>query len=255
MNGLFKLGTFFQFLGKNKAYTFIDVFGLAVSLMFVILIGIYTMQELSTDKFHKNGDRIYVLGNQENLENAYRIAGHIQERYPEIEKACPVIPWGENTSVSIGENKLNVERLLFVEPDFFNFFSFKLYDADPAQVLSASNYAVISKTFARKAFGDRDPLGETIKLKDDLSVIVNGVMDDIKNSTVPYCDILVPVGNIKYFNEAMDRETFDNAACAYIFLLEKEGADLKAKAGDMENFFKEIFWIYKRGIRNGVTFT
>jgi putative ABC transport system permease protein len=84
MNDLFNLGTFFKFLGKTK-HTLIDIFGLAVSLMFVILIAVYTIQELSTDKFQKKADRIYVLGNEKYLEYAYRIAGRIQERYPKIE--------------------------------------------------------------------------------------------------------------------------------------------------------------------------
>ena len=49
MNNLLDIKSFLKFLGKNKAYTVIDVFGLSVSLMFVILISIYTVQELSVD--------------------------------------------------------------------------------------------------------------------------------------------------------------------------------------------------------------
>ena len=57
MNNLLNIKSFLKFLGKNKAYTVIDVFGLSVSLMFVILISIYTVQELSVDKFQEHGDR------------------------------------------------------------------------------------------------------------------------------------------------------------------------------------------------------
>ena len=85
MNNLFNFGTFFKFLGRNKLYTLIDVFGLSVSLMFVILIGIYVTQELSTDKYHAKADRIYVLGNEKYLGSAYRLAYRLQERYPETE--------------------------------------------------------------------------------------------------------------------------------------------------------------------------
>jgi putative ABC transport system permease protein len=254
MSEWFNWGTFFKFLGKNRTYTFIDIFGLAVSLMFVILIAVYTVQELSTDQFQENAERMYILGNEETMENAYRIGDRILERYPEIEKACPVIPWFESATAYIGENKLKVEHLLFAGTDFFSLFSFKLHGATPDQVLSTKNYAVVSRTFARKAFGDTDPLGQTIKLSNDLSVTVNGVMDDIKNSVLPYSDIIVRIDNIKHFNETMDRETFDNAGGAYLFLLEKEGTDLKAKAADMANYFKEIFWTYRRGISNSVTF-
>ena len=61
MNNLLNIKSFLKFLGKNKAYTVIDVFGLSVSLMFVILISIYTVQELSVDKFQEHGDRIYAV--------------------------------------------------------------------------------------------------------------------------------------------------------------------------------------------------
>lgn len=54
MNNLLNLNSFLKFLSRNKAYTAIDVFGLSVSLMFVILIAVYTVQELSVDKYHKN---------------------------------------------------------------------------------------------------------------------------------------------------------------------------------------------------------
>ncbi|GHT62682.1 ABC transporter permease [Bacteroidia bacterium] len=250
MNDLFNLGTFFKFLGKNKTYTFIDIFGLAVSLMFVILIAVYTVQELSTDKFHEKGDRTYILGSEKGLGSAYRIAGRIQERYPEIEKTCPIS--FETTTISINETNFHVE-LLLADTTFFDIFSFKLYGTTPNQALGATNYAVVSKSFAQKAFGDTDPLGKLITVNDNVAVIVNGVMDDIKNSSLPYCDIVLRIDNIKYFNSSKDSETFDNAADSYVFILEREGANLQSKVDDMQAFFKDIFWIYQRDIWQKVT--
>jgi putative ABC transport system permease protein len=237
---------------KNKVYTFIDIFGLAVSLAFVILIAIYVGQELSTDKFQSKADRIYLLGNEKNLGSAYRIAGRIRERYPEIEKTCPISI--EHSAITINETNLHVE-LLLADTTFFDFFDFKLYETTPAQALAVKNYAVVSKTFARKAFGKKDPVGEFITINDSVRLIVTGVMDDIQNSTLPYCDIALRIDNVKYFNSSKDSETFDNAGDAYIFIMEKEGANLQSKAGDMLSYFKEIFWIYKREIYNEVTFT
>lgn len=247
MNDLFNFGTFFKFLGRNKLYTLIDIFGLSVSLMFVILIAVYVKQELSTDRFHSKADRIYVLGNDNNLGSAFRLAYRIQERYPEIEKVCPIAPWDNDMTVTINESKLNT-KLLFADSTFFDFFDFKLREGNREQILAARNNAVISMTFARKAFGNEDPMGKSIRLNDSVSVIVNGVMDDIKNSTIPYCDILVRIDNIKYFNSSMDSETFNNAGSAFIFLMRKENVNLQSKTDDMAAFFKEIFWIYRDGL-------
>lgn len=91
MNNLLNFKSFLKFLGRNKAYTLIDVFGLSVSLMFVLLIAVYTVQEMSTDKFHTKADRIYLVGNENWMATGAAIPYKIKERYPEVEKVCPVV--------------------------------------------------------------------------------------------------------------------------------------------------------------------
>ena len=58
MNNLLNIKSFLKFLSRNKGYTAIDVFGLSVSLMFVILIAVYVERELNIDKQQANYDRI-----------------------------------------------------------------------------------------------------------------------------------------------------------------------------------------------------
>ena len=57
MNNLLNIKSFLKFLSRNKGYTAIDVFGLSVSLMFVILIAVYVERELNIDKQQANYDR------------------------------------------------------------------------------------------------------------------------------------------------------------------------------------------------------
>lgn len=253
MNNLLNLKSFIKFLSQNKAYTAIDIFGLSVSLMFVILIGVYTMQELSTDRFQKKADRIYVLGSEDAFGMAYRIGDRIRERYPEIEKVCPITGGGEILPAVIQDKKYS-SHVLFADSTFFDIFSFPLINGDPRQVLAARNYAVISRSYANAVFGKSDPIGQTIQLNDSVSLTVNGVMEDIRNSVIPYADILVRIDNIRYFNASIDNG-YNNGGGTVIFVLAKEGADLQAKADDMAAFFKEFFWMYQRGIREKVTFT
>jgi putative ABC transport system permease protein len=252
MRNIFNFRAFFNYLKRNKIYTLINVFGLAVSLTFAILIGVYVNRELSIDGFHKNGDRIYVLGRDNTLDYAYLIAYPLQTRYPEIEKVCPVIPFYKDNPSFVGDKKFNT-KLLFVDSTFFDFFDFKLY-GDKANVLVLPNSAVVSRSFAMKAFGAEDPVGQFIRLTNDLSVTVTGVVEDIANSTIPYGDILVRVSNIGHFNPTMDRG-YANAGWAYIFIMEKKNANLQAKTEDMTAFFKEIFWIFQRDIAKNVNLT
>ena len=56
--------SYFRFLSRNPLYTFINVAGLAVSLMFVLLIGDYAWRQLSIDRWHRSADRTYLLASQ-----------------------------------------------------------------------------------------------------------------------------------------------------------------------------------------------
>lgn len=252
MNNLVNFKSFFKFLSRNKTYTAIDIFGLSVSLMFVLLIAVYSVQELSTDKYHEKGDRIYVLSSEANTGSAYKLAYRLQERYPEIEKVCPVAPWGfYHTSVTVADKNFNAE-LMFADTTFFDFFSFPLLVGDRNHVMDADDYGVISESFARKVFSDSDPIGQVVQVNDSIRIQVNGIMKDIQNSTIPYCDILMGIKQLKYMEEGMDSDQFSNTGAVNNFIMVKEGADLLAKTDDIVAYFKEVFWMYQRGIYSKV---
>ena len=99
MNLLLNWKTYLKFLSRNKGYTAIDLFGLSVSLMFVLVIAVYVWQELSTDQFQEKKERIYVVGNEEGPYLGAAIPYMIKERYPEIEKVCPMVLMVERLSI------------------------------------------------------------------------------------------------------------------------------------------------------------
>lgn len=247
MNQIFNIKPFFKFLSKNMIYTLINVIGLSLSLMFVILIVVYTKQELSVDDIQEKSERIYILGNEEVVGAAWKLKDKLLDRYPEIEEIAPVVTSFPDQNVMVGEHNIKAD-LLFSDSSFFNIFSFPLIKGDREQVMDAPAYAVISETFAGKSFPGKDPLGKTIRLNDSVSVIVNGIMKDMSNSIIPATDILVNIEHIKYFNSSLASEYFGNATGADLFILVKENSDLQSKTADMESYFREIFWIYKRGI-------
>ena len=251
MNNLLSFKSFFKFLKKNKAFTAINVFGLSISLMFVILITVYTVQELSVDKHQEKADRIYAIGSEDVLGSAWKLKPRLLDKYPEIEDIVPAVTHYQNQSVEISD-KTFTANLLFSDTSFFTVFTFPLIQGDAKHVMETPGYAVISESFAKKAFSDRDPLGQFIKVNDSVTVMVNGIMKDIKNSIFPVADILMNIENIRYFNESLAAETFNNAVGANLFILVKEHADLHAKIPDIETFFREIFWLYKNGVAEHV---
>lgn len=245
MNNLLNIKSFLKFLSRNKAYTAIDIFGLSVSLMFVVLIAVYTVQELSVDKYHTNGDRIYGLAYEKAAVTGVPVVYRLQERYPEIERVCPVISNNFNSQIVWANDKKMNADFCFADSSFFDFFSFKLLSGSKTQVLQARNDAVISQTFANKLFGTEDPIGKSIRISDSTSVTVNGVMEDIRHSVIPYADLILRIEGVSEFNGSLGMDCYNNAGATTGFIMLKPGADLQPKTEDMANYLKEFFWPYK----------
>ena len=251
MNNLLSFKSFSKFLSRNKVFTAINIFGLSLSLMFVILIAVYTVQELSIDRNQEKAGRIYAIGSEEVLGSAWKLKPLLLDRYPEIEAIVPTISDYQGQTVTLADKTVTAD-LLFTDTSFFSVFTFPLVHGDLHRVMETPGYAVISESFARKMFHDADPLGQYIKLNDSVTVTVNGIMKDIKNSIFPSTDILVNIEHIRFFNESLASETFNNAIGANLFILVKENADLHAKIPDIEEYFCEIYWWFKNGIAQHV---
>lgn len=255
MNNLLNIKSFLNFLSRNKVYTTIEVFGLSVSLMFVILIAVYTVQESTVDTFHADADRIYVLTNEEKAPyTALPIAYRLQENYPEIEQVCPVV-LGSMTGkpvIELGDKKITA-IVTPVDSCFFNFFSFRLLEGDPSRVLETRNHVVLSETFAKKLFGSDNPIGQRITIGgSSTAYYVNGIMEDIRHSMIPYADIFIRVEQAYERNEAVSMTSLGNAASSVAFLKMKPGADLRPKTPDILDYFKKIFWTYQHGFSKDV---
>lgn len=246
MNNILNIKSFLKFLSRNKGYTAIDVFGLSVSLMFVILIAVYVERELNIDKQQANYDRIVVVGNEMFLESAVPVPYWLEERYPEIEKVCPVIlDQGRGRQIFHGDKKLTAD-LGYADSTFFDLFSFKVLDGDRDRLLDDPYGAVISESFARKVFGSENPMGKSLRISDSTSVVVTGLMEDINRSVITSIDLLMRIERVAEFNPSLAKDNEGNAGSCVSFLLLKPGADLKARTDDIFAFLKERYWLYKK---------
>ena len=245
MSNLLDIKSFLKFLSRNKGYTAIDVFGLSVSLMFVILIAVYVERELNIDKQQANYDRIVAIGNEEFLESAVPVSYWLEERYPEIEKVCPVITdQGKGKQIFYGDKKLTAD-LVYADSTFFDLFSFKVLDGDRDRLLEDPYSVVVSESFARKVFGNDNPIGKSLRISDSTSVMVTGVMEDINRSVIPNMDLLVRIERVTEFNQSLSKTNPGNAGSCVSFLLLKPGMDLQGRADEILSFFKERYWLYK----------
>lgn len=251
MSKIFNMKSFFIFLSKNKYYTAIEIFGLSISLMFVVFIAIYTVQELSVDKFHSKADRIYIIGSEETPSTGAAIAYKLKDRYPEIENVCPIVSANRkngyfNILAKIQDQNYAVNAI-FADSSFFDIFSFKLLSGDLKKVLRSKNEVVISRSYALKVFGTTDVLGKNITLQDSVHLSVTGMVEDFKNTSLGECDILLPWRLVKLFNSSLAEDELSNASGTVVFVLAHKNVDFQGKAGDILKWFKTFFWIYEDG--------
>ena len=82
--------TYFTFLERNKLFTFVNVAGLSISLMFVLLIANMVTRQLTVDKDLPDADRISVFANEHWAGGHYNLGDRLQSRYPEIEDWCAI---------------------------------------------------------------------------------------------------------------------------------------------------------------------
>lgn len=244
------MNTYIKFLSNNKFYTFVSVFGFAVSLMFVFLIAVYVKQELSVDNFHEKKDRIFLLATNSQFGVRYSYGAIVKDLFPEVEEAIPMALSYETEVVEIDNKRLNA-RTAIVGENFFSVFTFPLLLGSKDHLLQSPESAVVSQSFARKIFGETDPVGKTIRYDNSVLVTISGVVADIKNSIIPDFDIILPYANLRSFQPYMDV----SSGFAVVAVLANQGADLRTRNEDLTNYFKEkMEWDYEHVLSEKIQF-
>ena len=178
--------SYFRFLSRNKLYTFINVAGLLISLMFIILLGDYAWRQYSIDAWHKNADRICLIGGETSFAMFPDAAAQIRDMCPEIEQKCCVM----SSRCKIKYHQLEVKdddkgcgSVLLVDSTFFQFFDFPLIEGYRQTALDAPNKCVITERLAKRLFGDKDPIGEPLQIMGNREVDPSNTIYD---STLVY---------------------------------------------------------------------
>lgn len=253
---LTNLKIFLKFLGRNKVYTAVTVAGFGVSLMFVVVLGLYVRQELSVDKFHENGDRIYMAVNNLNDEPrgshfANPVGPWMAENYPDVEAFVRMTDWEGEIERPDGE--VTEANVTLADSTFFNVFSFQLRDGDPSQVLARPASAVLSPAMAGSLFGDADPVGGTVRFE-GVDFTVTGVFEDFPTNTIFTApDMIIDYGRLNQLRGDNTLNNYSNSGWP-LFVLERERGDIRRHSADMISKFKEFWWVFQDGFSNELDF-
>src|SRR5678816_4406757 len=178
-------------LTLNKAFSGINIFGLAFGMACALLIMLWVTDEKNVDGFQKNGKQIYQVYER------YYFDGKVEANYPtqvllaeELKKVVPEVKyasgleWNASNTFEVGE-KIDKMDGCFAGEDFFQMFSYPLIHGTPQSALSTIDGIAISRKMAEHFFGTSDKaIGKTIRFENWIDLKVTAIFENLPaNST------------------------------------------------------------------------
>jgi putative ABC transport system permease protein len=210
-------------LKKHKAFSFINITGLAVGMACCVLILLWVQDELSYDKFHENNKRLYrlILKHEGKWFTAspWALAPILKEEYEEVTLCTR---YANRSFIAAHGERSFYESVAFVDPDFFEMFTFPIIGGDPKALFPTINSAVITERTAKKYFGNEDPIGKALVIDTDTEITVTGIIKDVPSNSHMSFDILAPV---KIFGDKILTD-WSLGSNSYILLQENASPDV-----------------------------
>jgi putative ABC transport system permease protein len=233
-------------LKREKVYTLISLFGLAVGLAYFAMIAVLEDLEFNADAFHRNAKRLYGVvqvndaGNDAQTHAAFNpgpMLPALRSEFPEIENGTRVLPAGAQI-VQHGENIFYQNRVQFVDGNFLSLFSFPLVTGDRATALAQPYSAILSQSTAEKYFGKENPLGKTLTINRTVTVTVTAVARDLYETSSIRFEILASMDSARALFP--DMESWESAKFSTFVLLAK-GADIHRLQAKLPVFLNKYF--------------
>ncbi|MCH7675203.1 ABC transporter permease [candidate division KSB1 bacterium] len=159
---------------KQKSYSLINTFGLAIGMTSCLLIFLYVADEFSYDRFHQQANSIYRM-NWDYKNNTSEgvgpgtpppLAAALKRELPEVKAAIRLYPVSDMI-VRYEDKFFNEQNIVAADTDFFDFFSFTLIEGNPETALDKPNSVILTKETALKYFGDESAMGEILTIGHD----------------------------------------------------------------------------------------
>jgi putative ABC transport system permease protein len=201
----------FRNLVRNKVYSGINIFGLAVGLAACLIIGLHVQDEYSYDLFHKKANNIYRLTElQEQSDGTHPVAvtpgplaPSLAAEYSEIVRSVRIGRWGY--LLQSGQTGIEPKQMLIVDNDFFKVFDFKLLLGSPDRALTNPDEVVVGEKLAGQLFGadwqKTSVLGKVVTLNTQQPLTVVGVVADPPANSHLQFDALLPFKFVEKYDE------------------------------------------------------
>lgn len=227
-------------LRKHKAFSFINLVGVAVGLACFLLIALYVRDELSYDRYNAHADRIYRVTRtflSSDGAPSLRLAQAappfgplIKQDFPEVEEMARTIQYGG--LLHYGEHRFDEDNLFLAEADLLRILSLNFVSGNPNQALANPFSIVLSRPLAEKYFGRENrnagsPIGKVVRYEGQYDLTVTGVYEPLPAQAHFHPTALVSFSTLNdsriYGAEGLRTNWSNNSFNTYVLLA--KGAD------------------------------
>ena len=208
---------------RNKAFSAINIIGLAIGLATCLLISLFVLDELSYDRYNEKADRIVRVifrgssaGGKMNEANVMPpTAQTLKADYPEVLEATRLRVGGAPL-ITVGQKTFRDASIAFADSNFFDVFTLPLLQGNLKTALVHPNTAVITSAMARTYFGNEDPMGKVLMIKGGNSTYqITGVIDKVPTNSHFQFDLFVSMAS---FSDAKSPSWMTSEFYTYLVL-------------------------------------
>jgi putative ABC transport system permease protein len=236
---------------RYKAYSIINISGLAIGMASSILILLWVQHELSYDKWHKHAAQIYRInsaaGDFKTAVSPAGITADAQSLMPVIRNTVRMTG-PRQFLFSVGDRRFEENKVFYADSSFLQVFSFPLVKGDAHTALLRPDGILITEEMAIKYFGKEDPIGKVLRKDNNSNVVVTGVLANIPSNSHLQFDIILPTSSPDLRRDVTENPWNNFIFYDYIQLDEHFNASAAAIAG-LEHQLNELFKQHNKGIR------
>jgi len=234
----------FRSLWKNKGYSAINIFGLAIGIGTCLLISLYVLDELSYDKFNKNASRIYRIdadikfgGDEQKLAVCPDpMAFTMVKDYPEVENAVRFRNYGPSL-VKKGNENIKEEKIIYADSTLFDVFTLPMISGNPKKALAEPNTVVITENIARKYFNSTNVVGKVLRFDNKNDYKITGVIKQVPRNSHFNFDFFIALAGVEEANRNVWLSFNFNT-----YLLLRKDADVASFQKKFDRIMAKYMW-------------
>jgi len=239
---------------KNKAFSVINITGLAIGLSCFLLITSYVTDELSYDRFYPNAQNIYRInsdirfgGANLHMPLSSDMAAQLMKKdYPQVENYTRIYTNNNNRLIKKNNDYIDENKTANVDSTFFDVFQLPAVEGDVKHALDEPNTVVITASTAKKYFGSTNVLGKTIEVKGDKNPFykITGVIKDIPEDSHFHFDFFFTMRGVNYDWGQITSHNF------YTYLVLKPGTNYKVFDKNFDQYVEKYVFPYASKFMN-----